>query len=179
LFIFPCCKKPFYLTVITDDYSRYILSAKLTEIPAPKENIKLLESVFNTYGLPKSYYKNYYCGKTDNYLKDYGLSKKENLNFSTREEKNVISNFERDSAYDTLQDNLVSECLDKNITDVSEAQKILDELVKKNNFHLANTISKEPPYLRFRDGNKVGVSCCLKSHLKPFLACFRALKPKT
>jgi transposase InsO family protein len=119
LFIFPCCKKPFYLTVITDDYSRYILSAKLTEIPDPKENIKLLESVFNTYGLPKSYYKNYYCGKTDNYLKDYGLSKKENLNFSTREGKKRHFH----SAYDTLQDNLVSECLDKNITDVSEAQK--------------------------------------------------------
>lgn len=114
-----------------------------------------MKSVFNACGLPKSYYINYYCKETDKHLKDYGLSKKENLNFSTREEKNVTSNFERDSAYDTLQDNLVSECLDKNITDVSEAQKILDELVKKNNFHLANTISKEPTYLRFRDRNKV------------------------
>jgi hypothetical protein len=152
----PVAKKRYCLTVITDDYSRYILSAKLTEIPDPKENIKLLESVFNAYGLPKSYYINYHCKETDKHLKDYGLSKTENLEFITDEEKLCLtSEFSKDRAYYTLRDSLVRECIDKNITDVSEAQKILNELVKRNNYNLINPISKEPPYLRFKDGNNV------------------------
>ncbi|MCL2144410.1 MAG: hypothetical protein FWH43_02805 [Endomicrobia bacterium] len=54
-----------------------------------------------------------------------------------------------------LHKELARDCIAGNITEVSEGQKILDELVERSNYYLINSISQEPPYLLFKNGNKV------------------------
>lgn len=143
----PASQKEWYLTIITDDYSRFILSAKLTENEDVQENIKLLENSFDTYGLPKSCYDMFISYEETKKLKDYGI-----LVICPNSQYSL---FIEDKAYKLLLESLVRDCVEKNITEVLDGQKILNELVKRNNYNLINSISQEPPYLRFKNGNKV------------------------
>ena len=143
----PASQKEWYLTTITDDYSRFILSSKLTETEDAEENIKSLKNVFNTYGLPKSYYDIFVHFEEARVLSGYRIS--------AICPSNQYLLFAEDRAYKLLLENLVRECVEKNVTEVVAGQKILDELVKRNNYHLINSISQEPPYLRFKNGNEV------------------------
>jgi hypothetical protein len=83
----------------------------------------------------------------ENFLKDNKVSENNNLS--------PYSCFYTHRAYSLLQENLTRECIENNITEISETKKILNQLVKKHNYNSINTISQEPLYLRIKNGSKL------------------------
>ena len=143
----PASKKHWILTTITDNYSRFILDAKLTESEENiNENIRVLESVFKTYGTPAN------CRISGHILP----KNKEHIEAVLMKHKiseidiPKYEGFCKDRAYNLLRERLTRGCIENGITNINEAQKILDELVKTNNYKSVNTISQEPPYLRIK-----------------------------
>jgi len=152
----PASGKHWLLTTFTDDYSRYILDVTISETDSSnyENNVKILDKIFATYGVPKQYNLTSFSSREFIDIEDMLKNNK----IDVVEIKDMADNyamFQFDASYRKLKENLTSECIAKSVTNIQEAQKIINELVKKNNYNSINPVSQEPPYLRFKNGNSV------------------------
>lgn len=169
-----------YLITSLDDYSRGLLFAGLFERESSWAHIGAAESVISRYGAPLKYYPDQhsifrYVRERDKFtpwhtahkftdevdpqfkqvLKDCGT---ELIYALSPQAKGKI-----ERPYRWLQDRIVRTCAKDHITEMKDAQRVLQELVYQYNHQWIHSTTKEIPMMRLETAIKEG-----KSLLRPF-----------
>ena len=178
----PYAPEKWYLITSLDDFSRYMLYAKLLEKETSWAHIVALEAVFLKYGLPYSYYTDSHSifrfvqGRDSFWRKHHLLTDdvetqwKQVLNDCNVKVIYALSPQARgkiERPYGWLQDRLVRTCARENITDIKEAQRILNYEVHRYNYRQIHSTTQEVPYFRFQRALKEKKSLFREFNIKP------------
>lgn len=178
----PYAPEKWYLITSLDDFSRYMLYAKLREKETSWVHIVALEAVFLKYGLPYSYYTDSHSifrfvqGRDSFWRKHHLLTDdvetqwKQVLNDCNVKVIYALSPQARgkiERPYGWLQDRLVRTCARENITDIKEAQRILNYEVHRYNYRQIHSTTQEVPYFRFQRALKEKKSLFREFNIKP------------
>ena len=154
-----------HLITSLDDFSRLILYALLMQRETSWEHILALEAVLLTYGFPLRYYVDSHSifrfvqGRDSLWRKHYQLTDEANPQW-----KQVLDDCrvqvtyalspqakgKIERPYRWIQDRLVRTCAREGISDIKEAQVILNNLIIKYNYHWIHSTTGEVPYIRFQ-----------------------------
>ena len=162
-----------YLITSLDDYSRYILYAKLVEKETSWAHICALESVILKYGLAATYYVDSHSifrfvqGRDSVWRKHYSLTDEVdpqwkqiltelNVNIEYALSPQAKGKVER--PYRWIQDRLVRACAREEVSNIKDAQKILGKEIYRYNYKQVHSTTGEIPYLRFQRALKEKVS---------------------
>ena len=160
----PAAQKQWWLITSLDDYSRYILYARLVASQTAHSHIQGLEAVFIKYGLPYSYYVDSHSifrfvqypdsvWRTHRTLTDeVDPQWKQVLNDCRVKVIYALSPQAKgkiERPYGWLQDHLVRTCARNNIADLKQAQQILNREVYAYNHKRIHSTTEEIPFLRF------------------------------
>lgn len=178
----PYAPEKWYLITSLDDFSRYMLYAKLLEKETSWAHIVALEAVFLKYGLPYSYYTDSHSifrfvqGRDSFWRKHHLLTDdvetqwKHVLNDCNVKVIYALSPQARgkiERPYGWLQDRLVRTCARENITDIKQAQRILNYEVHRYNYRQIHSTTQEVPYFRFQRALKEKKSLFREFKIKP------------
>jgi len=154
-----------YLITSLDDYSRLILYAVLVERETTWTNIIALKVVILRYGIPYSYYVDSHSiyrfvqGRDSNWRTHYKFTDeadpqwKQVLNDCGVKVKYALSPQAKgkiERPYGWIQDRLVRACYRKRISDINQAQLVLNSLIQKYNHRWIHSTTGEIPYIRFQ-----------------------------
>jgi transposase InsO family protein len=154
-----------YLITSLDDYSRLILYAVLVERETTWTNIIALKIVILRYGIPYSYYVDSYSvyrfvqGRDSFWRNHYRLTDEVNPQW-----KQVLDDCgvkvtyalspqakgKIERPYRWIQDRLVRACYRERISDIKQAQLVLNSLIQKYNHQWIHSTTGEIPYMRFQ-----------------------------
>jgi len=180
----PYVNEKWYLITSLDDFSRFILYAKLLKQESSYAHIYAMESIFLLYGLPYSLYVDSHSifrfvqGRDSVWRKHYLLTDdvdtqwKQVLNDCGVKVIYALSpqakgKIERPYAW--LQDRLVRTCAREHITDIRLAQRVLKHEIHRYNFKQVHSTTLEIPYFRFHNALKNKKSLFRKFSIKqPF-----------
>ena len=171
-----------------DDYSRFLLYAKLLEQESTWAHIQASSSLILTYGCPYQIYVD--CHSIFRYVRGRDQLHHKFTKFTDQVDpqwKQVILDCQIkpvyalsaqakgkvERPYRWIQDRLVRTCVSDNVKDIHHAQRILDEEVKRYNFRQIHSTTKEIPYFRFKNAIDSG-----KSLFRPFVVPKPFLLPK-
>ena len=161
----PLANKKWYLITSLDDYSRFILYARLVPKESSWGHIQALRSTILTYGCPYSYYVD--CHSIFRYVKGRD-QKHHNYNYFTDDIspqwKQVLEECKIKITYALspqakgkierpfgwMQDNMIRSCDRNNVKDIHHANRILDAEIKRYNFKTIHSTTQEIPYRRFQ-----------------------------
>ena len=161
----PYAQEKWYLITSLDDFSRFILYALLIKKETSWAYISAMESIFLKYGLPYSFYVDSHSifrfvqGRDSFWRKHYlqtddvDTQWKQVLNDCNVKVIYALSPQAKgkiERPYGWLQDRLVRTCARENITDIPDAQKILNDEVHRYNYRQVHSTTKEVPYYRFQ-----------------------------
>lgn len=161
----PAAKEKWYLITSIDDFSRFILYAVLLRRETAWAHILALQTVILRYGCPYKYYVDCHSifrfvrGRDELWLKHHKLTDE-----STPQWKQVLfdcnvkvtyalspqAKGKVERPYGWLQDRLVRTCIRENVTDIKQAQKILNQELHRYNHHQVHSTTQEVPYFRFQ-----------------------------
>ena len=161
----PGAQEKWYLITSLDDFSRYILYAKLLKKETSWAHIMALESMILKYGLPFSYYVDCHSifrfvqGRDSFWRKHHTLTDEADPQW-----KQVLSDCnvkiiyalspqakgKIERPYQWLQDRLVRTCVRENVTEINQAQRILNQEIHRYNYRQVHSTTQEVPYLRFQ-----------------------------
>lgn len=161
----PDAQEKWYLITSLDDFSRYILYAKLLRRETSWSHILALESMILKYGLPFSYYVDSHSifrfvqGRDSFWRKHHILTDEADPQW-----KQVLSDCnvkiiyalspqakgKIERPYQWLQDRLVRTCVRETVTDINQAQRILNQEIHRYNYRQVHSTTQEVPYLRFQ-----------------------------
>ena len=165
-----------------DDYSRLILYAVLVERETTWVNIIALKVVILGYGIPYSYYVDSYSayrfvqGRDSNWRTHHKFTDeadpqwKQVLNDCGVKVTYALSPQAKgkiERPYRWIQDRLVRACYRKRISDINQAQLILNSLIQKYNYQWIHSTTGEIPYIRFQRAIKENRSLFRKFALRP------------
>ena len=171
-----------YLITSLDDYSRLILYAVLVERETTWTNIIALKIVILRYGIPYSYYVDSYSvyrfvqGRDSNWRTHHKFTDeadpqwKQVLNDCGVKVTYALSPQAKgkiERPYRWIQDRLVRACYRKRISDINQAQLILNSLIQKYNYQWIHSTTGEIPYIRFQRAIKENRSLFRKFALRP------------
>lgn len=161
----PAAKEKWYLITSIDDFSRFILYAVLLRRETAWAHILALETVILRYGCPFKYYVDSHSifrfvrGRDELWFKHHKLTDE-----STPQWKQVLfdcnvkvtyalspqAKGKVERPYGWLQDRLVRTCIRENVTDIKQAQKILNQEVRRYNHRQVHSTTQEVPSIRFQ-----------------------------
>ena len=161
----PCAHEKWYLITSLDDYSRFILYATLVKKETSWAHIMVLQTVILQHGLPYSYYVDSHSifrfvqGRDSLWRKHHALTDERDPQW-----KQVLDDCKVkviyamspqakgkiERPYGWLQDRLIRTCVRENITEISDAQKVLHEELDRYNYHQVHSTTQEIPYVRFK-----------------------------
>ena len=162
----PSANKKWYLITSLDDYSRFIIYAKLFERESSWTHIQALQSTILKYGCPYSYYVD--CHSIFRYVKGRD-QKHHHYNYFTDDIspqwKQVLEECKIKITYALspqakgkierpfgwMQDNMIRSCDRDNVKDIHHANRILDSEIKRYNFKTVHSTTQEIPYRRFHN----------------------------
>jgi len=171
-----------YLITSLDDYSRLILYACLVERETTWTNIIALKIVILRYGIPYSYYVDSYSvyrfvqGRDSNWRTHYKFTDeadpqwKQVLNDCGVKVKYALSPQAKgkiERPYRWIQDRLVRSCYRKRISDINQAQLVLNSLIQKYNHQWVHSTTGEIPYIRFQRALKENKSLFREFAVRP------------
>ena len=171
-----------YLLTSLDDYSRLILYACLVERETTWVNIIALKIVILRYGIPYSYYVDSYSvyrfvqGRDSNWRSHYQLTDeadpqwKQVLDDCGVKVKYALSPQAKgkiERPYRWIQDRLVRACYRERISDITQAQLVLNSLIQKYNYRIVHSTAGEIPYLRFQRALKEDKSLFREFRIRP------------
>jgi hypothetical protein len=147
-----------------DDYSRFMLYAKLIEQESSLDHIEALQSVVTKYGVPLAYYTD--CHSIFRYVKGRDQRHKIYEKFTDDVDpqwKQVIKECnikpvyalspqakgKIERPYGWLQDHLIRNCLRENVKDINHAQRILNWERDQYNYKRIHSTTRETPAKRF------------------------------
>jgi len=178
----PYADSKWYLITSLDDYSRLILYAVLVERETTWINIIALKVVILGYGIPYSYYVDSYSayrfiqGRDSIWRNHYKLTDeadpqwKQVLNDCGVKVKYALSPQAKgkiERPYRWIQDRLVRTCYRERISDLNQAQLVLNSLIQKYNYQWIHSTTGEIPYLRFQRVLKENKSLFREFRIRP------------
>jgi len=160
----PYADKKWYLITSLDDYSRFLLYAKLMEREISWYHILALQDVFLTWGFPFSYYVDSHSifrfvqGRDSMWRKHYLVKDEADtqwkmvINDCTVKPIYALSPQARgkiERPYRWLQDRIVRTCAKDRIKTIEGAGEVLKYELDRYNNRLVHSTTKEIPILRF------------------------------
>ncbi len=161
----PAAKEKWYLITSIDDFSRFILYAVLMRRETAWAHILALETVILRYGCPFKYYVDSHSIFRFVQGRDSVWNKQRKLtDEATPQWKQVLfdcnikvtyalspqAKGKVERPYGWLQDRLIRTCIRENVTDIKQAQKILNQELRRYNHHQIHSTTQEVPSLRFQ-----------------------------
>lgn len=161
----PYAKEKWYLITSLDDFSRYLLYAKLVKTETSWAHICALQAVMLKYGFPFSYYVDCHSifrfvqgrdslWRTHHKLTDEADPQwKQVLNDCSVKATYALSPQAKgkiERPYGWLQDRLIRTCARETITDIRYAQRVLNQEVYRYNNRQVHSTTQEIPYMRFQ-----------------------------
>jgi hypothetical protein len=161
----PPAKEKWYLITSLDDFSRFILYATFLKRETSWAHILALQTVILKYGAPFLYYVDSHSifrfvqGRDSFWRKHYTLTDEAdpqwkqvmydcNIKVTYALSPQAKGKIER--PYRWLQDRLVRTCVRDNVTDIREAQGVLNYEVRRYNYKQRHSTTQEVPYFRFQ-----------------------------
>lgn len=178
----PVAQEKWYLITSLDDFSRFILYARLLKQETSWAHIAALESVFLKYGFPYSYYVDSHSifrfvrGRDDFHYQHHAQTDeldpqwKQVLNDCNVKIVYALSPQAKgkiERPYRWLQDHLVRSCVRNNVTDIRQAQEILNYEIQRYNYRQVHSTTGEVPYFRFQRALKEKTSLFREFKVKP------------
>lgn len=169
-----------------DDYSRFMLYAKLIERESSWDHIQALQSVVVKYGAPLAYYTD--CHSIFRYVKGRDQRHMSFEKFTDDVDpqwKKVVNDCKIKPIYALspqakgkverpfgwLQDHLVRTCIRENVKDINHAQRVLNYERDHYNYKQFHTATKEIPSKRFNSAQEAKKSLFRTWVIpKPFLS---------
>jgi len=169
-----------------DDYSRFMLYAKLVEHESSWEHIQALQSVVVKYGTPLAFYTD--CHSIFRYVKGRDQRHMSFQKFTDDVDpqwKMVIKDCnikpiyalspqakgKVERPYGWLQDHLIRTCIRENVKEINHAQRILNYERERYNYKQVHSTTLEIPSLRFNSALKTKNSLFRSWVIpKPFLS---------
>lgn len=165
----PDAKEKWYLITSIDDFSRYILYAALFRRETAWAHILALQTVIMRYGCPYRYYVDCHSifrfvrGRDELWLNHHKLTDESspqwkqvlfdcNVKVTYALSPQAKGKIER--PYGWLQDRLIRTCIRENVTDIKQAQKILNQELHRYNYRQVHSTTQEVPFSRFQKALK-------------------------
>ncbi len=161
----PAAKEKWYLITSIDDFSRFMLYAVLIRRETAWAHILALETVILRYGCPFKYYVDSHSifrfvrGRDELWLKHHKLTDEAtpqwkqvlfDCNVKVTHALSPQAKGKVERPYGWLQDRLVRTCIRENVTDIKQAQKILNQELRRYNHRQVHSTTQEIPYFRFQ-----------------------------
>jgi len=161
----PPAKEKWYLIASLDDFSRLILYATLLKKETSWAHILALQTVTLKYGSPFLYYVDSHSifrfvqGRDSVWRKHYTLTDEAdpqwkqvmgdcNIKVTYALSPQAKGKIER--PYGWLQDRLIRTCVRDNVTEIRQAQGVLNYEVHRYNYKQVHSTTQEVPYFRFQ-----------------------------
>ena len=161
----PPAREKWYLITSLDDFSRFILYATFLKRETSWAHIFALQAVVLKYGAPFLYYVDSHSifrfvqGRDSLWRKHYTLTDQTdpqwkqvmhdcNIKVSYALSPQAKGKIER--PYGWLQDRIVRTCVRDDVTDIRDAQKVLDREIHRYNYRQVHSTTQEVPYFRFQ-----------------------------
>lgn len=178
----PPAKEKWYLITSLDDFSRFILYATLLKKETSWAHILALQTVVLKYGAPFLYYVDSHSifrfvqGRDSLWRKHYILTDEAdpqwkqvmgdcNIKVTYALSPQAKGKIER--PYGWLQDRLVRTCVRDNVTDIRQAQSVLNREIHRYNYRQVHSTTQEVPYFRFQRALKEKRSLFREFHVRP------------
>ena len=160
----PDSKVKWCLITSLDDYSRFMLYAKLVEHESSWDHIQALQTIVVKHGTPMAYYTD--CHSIFRYIRGRDQRHMSFQKFTDDVDpqwKMVIKDCnikpiyalspqakgKIERPYGWLQDHLIRTCIRENVKDISHAQRILNHERERYNFRQVHSTTLEIPSRRF------------------------------
>lgn len=178
----PAAQEKWYLITSLDDYSRLLLYAVLVNKETSWTHILALQTVILRYGLPYAYYVDSHSifrfvqGRDSIWRKHHLLTDEttpqwkqvlEDCNVKVIHSLSPQARGKIERPYGWLQDRLVRTCVREDITDIQQAQRILNQELRRYNHHQVHSTTQEIPYLRFQRALKEKQSLFREFAIRP------------
>jgi len=161
----PPAKEKWYLITSLDDFSRFILYASFLKRETSWAHILALQTVVLKYGAPFLYYVDSHSifrfvqGRDSLWRKHYTLTDEAdpqwkqvmhdcNIKVTYALSPQAKGKIER--PYGWLQDRVIRSCVRDNVTDIQQAQGVLNHEVHRYNYKQVHSTTQEVPYFRFQ-----------------------------
>jgi len=161
----PPAKEKWYLITSLDDFSRFILYATFLRKETSWAHILALQTVVLKYGSPFLYYVDSHSifrfvqGRDSVWRKHYTLTDEAdpqwkqvmgdcNIKVTYALSPQAKGKIER--PYGWLQDRVIRTCVRDNVTDIGQAQRVLNHEVHRYNYKQVHSTTQEVPYFRFQ-----------------------------
>ena len=162
----PAAQEKWYLITSLDDYSRFILYAVLVKKETSWTHIlALLQTVILRHGLPYTYYVDSHSifrfvqGRDSLWRKHHLLTDE-----ATPQWKQVLADCnvkvihslspqargKIERPYGWLQDRLIRTCVREEVTEIQQAQRVLNQELHRYNYRQVHSTTQEIPYFRFQ-----------------------------
>jgi transposase len=161
----PAAQEKWYLITSLDDYSRLLLYAVLVKTETSWTHILALQSVILRYGLPYAYYVDSHSifrfvqGRDSIWRKHHLLTDEatpqwkqvlEDCNVKVIHSLSPQARGKIERPYGWLQDRLIRTCVREDVTDIQQAQWVLNQELHRYNHQQVHSTTHEIPYLRFQ-----------------------------
>jgi hypothetical protein len=178
----PAAQEKWYLITSLDDFSRFILYATLVKKETSWTHILALQTVILRHGLPYSYYVDShsifrFVQGRDSLWRNHHLLTDE----ATPQWKQVLEDCnvkgiyalspqargKIERPYGWLQDRLIRTCVREEVTNIQQAQRILNQEMRRYNHQQLHSTTQEIPYLKFQRALKENQSLFREFGIKP------------
>ena len=178
----PAAQEKWYLITSLDDYSRFMLYAVLIKKETSWAHIFALQTVLLHHGLPYAYYVDSHSifrfvrGRDSLWHKHHLLTDEttpqwkqvlEDCNVKVIHSLSPQARGKIERPYGWLQDHLIRTCVREDVTEIQQAQKILNQELRRYNHHQVHSTTKEIPYLRFQRALKEKRSLFREFKIRP------------
>jgi len=165
----PAAQEKWYLITSLDDYSRLLLYAILVKKETSWTHILALQTVILQYRFPYPYYVDSHSifrfvqGRDSIWRKHYLLTDEatpqwkqvlEDCNVKVIHSLSPQARGKIERPYGWLQDRLIRTCVREDITDIQQAQRVLNQELHRYNHQQVHSTTQEIPYLRFQKALK-------------------------
>lgn len=178
----PPAKEKWHLITSLDDFSRFMLYAVLLKKETSWAHILAAQTVILKYGMPFSYYvdshsifrfvqdrdslwRNHY--KLTDEVDPQWKQVMNDCNIKVIYALSPQAKGKIERTYGWLQDKLVRTCVRENVTDIKDAQAILNQEVHRYNYRQVHSTTKEVPYFRFQKALEEKRSLFREFKIKP------------
>jgi hypothetical protein len=178
----PAAQEKWYLITSLDDYSRLLLYAVLIKKETIWAHIFALQTVLLHHGLPYAYYVDSHSifrfvrGRDSLWYKHHLLTDEttpqwkqvlEDCNVKVIHSLSPQARGKIERPYGWLQDHLIRTCVREDVTEIQQAQRILNQELRRYNHHQVHSTTQEIPYFRFQRALKERQSLFREFTIRP------------
>jgi transposase len=178
----PAAQEKWYLITSLDDYSRFMLYAVLIKTETSWAHILALQTVILQYGLPYTYYVDSHSifrfvrGRDSLWYKHHLLTDEatpqwkqvlQDCNVKVIHSLSPQARGKIERPYGWLQDRLIRTCVREDVTEIKQAQRVLNHELYRYNHQQVHSTTQEIPYLRFQKALREKRSLFRPFQIKP------------